>query len=72
MGAQKKVAGDGADRQQGDLVVECDERFDDHTAALGPRGRRCAYSQAFRRSASERTTDCPLPEDVITGFTTQG
>src|SRR5438876_12389683 len=31
-----------------------------------------AYCHAAASSSLERTTDCPLPDDEIVGFTTQG
>jgi hypothetical protein len=61
---------DGAHREQGDLVLERNEAFDNHLATTGtaPPGHRSSSSSLAR----SRSRLWPLPEELITGFTTQG
>ena len=48
-------------RQQGDFTVELDELFDNQL-----------FDVATTAVAAIFTSDCPLPEEDINGFTTQG
>lgn len=62
---------DGAHREQGDLVLEGDEAFDDHLATAGAT-TLLAWVQLSSSLARSRSTLWPLPDELITGFTTQG
>ena len=42
------------------------------TLPLPARPPSCAYFQAVSISLSERTSDWPLPEELMIGFITQG
>jgi hypothetical protein len=57
--------------EQGDLVVEVDQAFDDHPPLVDPPAARRVVP-GRRTSAGPRSSDCPLPEDDITGLTMHG
>src|SRR5579885_2224789 len=57
--------------QLGDFIIEPDEALHDHPPPP-TRPPFCAYSHPRAISAGVFTVDWPLPEELITGFTTHG
>jgi hypothetical protein len=62
---------DGAHREQGDLVLERNEAFDNHLATTGT-APLLGIGPAFIQPGEVAQQALPLPEELITGFTTQG